>query len=139
MQFCRRRSKHSVRKFLQCDGRARPKTRGFHGAALSLALRFYRVDNAPHSKRHAMRILSVCDIKRHSAALHLAGEKGEVHPPRTHEVGSIAICNLAGERLKFFELLVGEGRSAEPYRVIRSWARTVEGYGAVPAFVNAFG
>jgi len=53
-------------------------------------------------------------------------------------MGRKCICNFTNKRLKLFELIVCERRSSKPYRIIRLWARTVERYGAIPAFIDTF-
>ena len=62
-------------------------------------------DSTPHRHRHAVSILSVCNIKCRSTALNLTGQKREVHLPASHEIGRKSIWNLADERLKLSQLI----------------------------------
>jgi hypothetical protein len=47
------------------------------------------LDNTSHCKRHAISILSICDIECRSAALDFARQEREVHVVRSNEVRSI--------------------------------------------------
>ena len=42
------------------------------------------LDNSPHRKRHAVRVLAVGDVECCSSALHLARQELEVHIVRGH-------------------------------------------------------
>lgn len=44
-----------------------------------------KLNNSPHRKCHAVRILAVYDVECCSSALHLAGQKWEVHVVRGDE------------------------------------------------------
>ena len=61
------------------------------------------LDDAPYGKSHAVSVLSVCDIKRCSTALHFAREELEVHPAGCDEKGGI--IDAADERIEPVVLL----------------------------------
>src|SRR2546421_4824606 len=94
------------------------------------------LDNTSHCKRHAMSILSICDIECRSAALHFARQEREVHVVRSHEVRSIR--KFANKGLEPVELILCEGLSPESHRIVGLRTLTSDRDGIVPAFISTF-
>ena len=70
---------------------------------LFLALhRFVELNDTSHGNSHTVSVLSVGNIESRGVALHLACEEREVHPRRSHEVGSKFGPNLTHERFELF-------------------------------------
>ena len=70
-----------------------------------------------YGNSHTVSVLSVCDIKGCSIALHLARQEREVYPVGYDEKG--VLINAADERIKLIELLVDECGSPKFNREIR--------------------
>lgn len=75
--------------------------------------------SSSYRKGHAISILSVCDIERCGAALHLACEKREVHVKRSHGERFVAGDEVANEGSKLVELGCCKGFAFESHRIVR--------------------
>ena len=73
-------------------------------------------DNTSHCQGHAMSILSVRNIKRHSAALNLTCKKQEVHIVYTHKEQYFR--EVTNKRLDFFKLIFGECNLLESNSIV---------------------
>ena len=77
------------------------------------------LDDAPHRKGYAIGILSVRDVERSGAALHLASQEQEVHIVRGHEEGLVPSNEVANKWRQLGELVLSKRVSFEPNGVVR--------------------
>ena len=76
------------------------------------------LNDGPRRERHAVGVLAVRDVECCGAALHLAGEEGEVHKVRGHEEGQVAVDPVANKWRKLAELILCKGFAPKPHGVV---------------------
>ncbi len=88
---------------------------------MKLCLAVYRsieLNNTSDGNSHAVSIHPVCDIKRRTTALHLAGKGGKIHPVDCDEG---VLKDAPDKRIELFQLLVS--RSGSKRQLVASLRR----------------
>ena len=98
------------------------------------------LDKSSDGDSHAVRVLAIGNVESGGAALHLAGEEGEVHPCCSHEICNDLGARLTHERFQLIQLFLGECGSPESHGKVRLWTGFMqrEGEYAVPALISCF-
>ena len=80
-----------------------------------------KLDKSSNSDGHAMSILAIGNVESGSAALHLAGEEGEVHSCCSHEICNDLGARLTHKRFQLIQLFLGECGSPESHGKVGLW------------------
>ena len=108
---------------------------------LFLTLRsLIELDKSSYGNGHTVRVLAIGNIESGSAALHLAGEKGEIHPRCSHEIGNNLGARPTHKWFQLIQLFLGECGSPESHGKVGLWTSFMqrEREYAVPAFISCF-
>ena len=80
-----------------------------------------KLDKSSNGDGHAMSILAIGNVESGSAALHLAGEEGEVHSCCSHEICKDLGARRTHKQFQLIQLFLGECGSPKSHGKVGLW------------------